>query len=112
MAASRTDQRANFVDLPDHLRPALGRNAPKLLFGYPERRTQIRLLDLPPVGVGVRPMVTDHHLTLIRDMRGHPGDELQIIHGRRGGPLLARLVTNFTLTLQKCQPLHGEHRPD
>ena len=29
---------------------------------------------------GVETVVTHHHLDLDRDMRGHPGDEFQIIH--------------------------------
>jgi hypothetical protein len=37
-------------------------------------------LDLPPVGVGIQPIIADHDLALIRDMGGHPGDKLQIIH--------------------------------
>jgi hypothetical protein len=30
------------------------------------------------VGVGVQPMVTDHDLPLVGNVRGHPGDKLQI----------------------------------
>jgi len=30
--------------------------------------------------IGVQAIVTNHHLALVGDMRGHPGDELQIIH--------------------------------
>ena len=53
-AALGADHRVHLIDLPDHGRPALGRKAPELLLDDPERRgTQARLLDLPPMGVGV-----------------------------------------------------------
>ena len=42
------------------------------------RRTQIRLLDLPLMGVRIEAEVTDHHLTLVGNMGSHPGDKLQI----------------------------------
>ena len=58
-------------------RPALGRDALQVILDHPKRRGTT-LLDLPPVGVGVQPIITHHHLALIRDVGSHPGDELQI----------------------------------
>ena len=57
-AALGADHRINFIDLPDHLRPALEGDALQVLLDQPERRrTQTCLLDLSPVGVGVQPIV-------------------------------------------------------
>jgi len=43
-AALRTDQLVHFVDFPDHLCPAFGRDAPKLRRDKPERkRRKVRL---------------------------------------------------------------------
>ncbi len=54
-AAAGTDHGVDFVDFPDHLRPAFGRDAAGLLLDDPERRRrQARLPDLPPVGIGVK----------------------------------------------------------
>jgi len=39
-----------------------------------------RLLDFPPVGVGVETVITDGDLALVGDMRGYPGNELQVVH--------------------------------
>jgi len=33
---------------------------------------------LSPVGVGIKPVITNHHLALIGNMGGHSGDKLQI----------------------------------
>jgi len=53
-AALGAGHRINFIDLPDHLRPALGGDALQVLLDQPERRrTRTCLLDLSPVGVGV-----------------------------------------------------------
>jgi len=104
--ALRADHRVHLIDLPDHGRasqssmrlpnqgrPAFGRKAPELLLDDPEwRRTLARLPNLPPMGVRVEPVVTDHDLAFVGNMRGHPGDKLQIIHRLRRGPLLARPV--------------------
>jgi len=52
--AAGTGQRVDLVDFADHLRPALRGDGPELFLRHPERETlQTRLLDLPPVGVGV-----------------------------------------------------------
>ncbi len=51
----------------------------RLLHGQPEgEKNKARLLGLSPVSVGVQPIIAHRHLTLIRDMGGHPGNELQI----------------------------------
>jgi hypothetical protein len=71
----------NFIHLTDHLGPALGRDGPELRVHYPKReRLQVRLLDLPPVGIGVEAVITHRDLSLIRDMGSHPGDELEVVH--------------------------------
>ena len=53
-AAFRTDHGVDFVDLPDHGRPALGRKTAELLLDNPQRRRRQALLaDLSPVRVRV-----------------------------------------------------------
>jgi hypothetical protein len=103
-AALGADQRVNFIDLTDHLGPALGRDGPELLLEYPEReRHQARLLDLPAVGIGVETVISDSDLPLIRDMRSDSGDELQVVH-----PL--RLVGFFPIPVgdPACPIIEGE----
>jgi hypothetical protein len=39
-------------------------------------RLLLRFSHLPPVGVGVEAVISDHDLAFIRDVGGHPGDEL------------------------------------
>jgi hypothetical protein len=36
--------------------------------------------DDTPVGIGLEAVVLDHDLAFVRDIGGHPGDELQIAH--------------------------------
>ena len=69
------------------------------------RQTQARFLDLPPEGVGVQPIVTDHPLALVGKMGGHPGDKLQIIHHLRPMPRAATspAITDLALGHQKME---------
>jgi hypothetical protein len=63
------EQWIDLIDLPNHLGPALGRDAPELVLGHAERkRPKARLLDLPLMGIGVQPVITDHHLALVWNM--------------------------------------------
>jgi len=63
------EHRVDFINLPDHFGPALGRDAPELVLNNPERRSRkARLLDLPPMGVGVQPIIAHRHLALVGDM--------------------------------------------
>jgi hypothetical protein len=51
------------------------RDAAELILNNPERKScKARLLDLPPMGIGVQPIITHHDLTLIRDMGGQCND--------------------------------------
>jgi len=36
------------------------------------------LPHLRPMGIGVKPVIPAHDLALIRNVRGHPGDKIQI----------------------------------
>ena len=75
-AAPRTEQRVGLADLPDHLRPALGRDGQKLLLYNSERKgITVRLLEFPPMSVGAEAVISDSDLTLVRDVRGHRDDE-------------------------------------
>jgi hypothetical protein len=53
----------------------------------------------PPVSIGVKPIVTNHDLSFVGDMRSHPGDELQIIHRFQTGRVVAISVTDPALGL-------------
>jgi hypothetical protein len=53
------------------------------------------------MGVRIEAVVTDHHLALVGNMRGYPGDKLQVIHRLLLGTLLAISVTNFALWFQE-----------
>jgi len=70
------EHRVDFIDLMDHLGPALRGDGLRLLLDHPEgKENKVRLLGLPPMGIGVQPVITDGDLALVGDVRGHPGDE-------------------------------------
>ena len=101
-SASGTGQGVDFIDLADHGRPSLGGNRPQLLVDDPERQVRkARLADLPPVGVGVEAAIAHHDLALVGDVRGHPGDELQIVHRLQIRAFLAIPITDLALRLQE-----------
>ena len=65
-AALRADHRIDFIDFADHLSPAFGGDGSELLLHYPNReRLQVRLLDLPPVGVSVETVISDSDLAFV-----------------------------------------------
>jgi hypothetical protein len=71
-----TKQGIYLIHLADHLCPALGRHISRTIFGYERiKRISLSLMHLPPVGIGVKAVVADHDLTLIRNMRSDSGDE-------------------------------------
>jgi hypothetical protein len=51
-------------------------------------------------------------LAFVRDVRGHAGDELQIIHHLLFGAVLAITIADLALRLDKRQPLQRKQRPD
>jgi len=58
-------------------------------------------------GVGIKPVITNHHLALIGNMRGHSGDEFQIIHLLKFCAVFAILIANFTFSLINRKPFEG-----
>jgi len=75
-AAAGTNERVDFINLPDHLGPALGSDGLRLLLDHPQGHGNTACLpDFPPVRVGVEPVITDHDLALVRD----PGDEFMAV---------------------------------
>jgi len=64
------------------------------------------------MGVGVEAVITHHHLALVGNVRGHPGDELQIVHRLQLGSLLTMTVADFALGLHQQQPLQRKNRPN
>jgi hypothetical protein len=107
----RADHRVNLVDLPDHGRPALGWDGPKLRLDNPERR-RVLLPDHPAVGVGIQAKITNHDLAFIWNMRRHPGNELQIIHRLQRVAMPPMPVTDSSRRLQEGQSIQGQERPD
>ena len=46
-----------------------------------ERKSlKARLLDLPPMSIGIQTIISDSHLPLVGDVRSYPGYELQVVH--------------------------------
>jgi len=46
----------------------------ELLIDHPKRKCdKTRLLDLPPMSVGVQPIIAGHDLAFVGNLRGHPG---------------------------------------
>jgi len=79
--ALRTDQGVDFIDFANHLGPAAAGDPRALLLDDDELAGRLlRLTHLAPVGIGVQAEVTNRDLALVGDMRGHPSDELQIVH--------------------------------
>jgi hypothetical protein len=75
-SASRTQQRVYLIDFSDHLGPAFGRDMADLFLN--DRRMEGRdsgLASLASVGIRIKTIVTDHHLTLVGNMRGDSGDK-------------------------------------
>jgi len=104
-----TEQRIDLIDLANHLRPALGRDALLFLLSHPQnQRRDARLPHFPPVGVGVEAVITDSDLAFVGDMRGHPCDELQIIHRLLLGAVLVITIADLPLRFQERQPLQRE----
>ena len=54
---------------------------------------------------GVQVVISDSDLGFVRDVRGHAGDELQIIHRLLLGAVLAITIADLALRLDKRQPL-------
>jgi len=71
-----------------------------------------RLLDLPPMSVGIQTIISDSHLPLVGDVRSHPGYELQVVHRLLVAGALAMPIANLALRLHEGEPLQGEKRPD
>jgi hypothetical protein len=110
--ATRTDHRINLVDLADHLGPALGSDGLRLLLDHPQGHGNTACLPgFPPMGIGVETVVADHDLALVGNMRGHPGDELQVVHPLQLGAA-AVPVADPALPFQKRQPIQGQDGPD
>jgi hypothetical protein len=67
-AALGTEERIDFINLADHLSLAPGSDGSELILNNPERESrQARLLDLPPMSIGVEAVITDGDLALVRD---------------------------------------------
>jgi hypothetical protein len=63
------------------LGPSFGGDGPELLFDNRERESlRTRLLDLSSMGIGVEAIISESHLSLVWGMRGHPGNELLVVH--------------------------------
>jgi len=63
------------------------------------------------VSVSIKPIVADHDLPLVGNMRRHSGNELQIIHCLLLGAHLAIAVADLGFRLMERQLLQRRHRP-
>jgi len=79
--ACGTTKRIHFIDLANHLGPALGRHIVWFLFNN-RGRGECRgiLAYLSSVGIRVETVITHHDLAFVRNMGNDSGDELQIVH--------------------------------
>jgi hypothetical protein len=112
-AALRADHRINFIDFTDHLGPAFGRETPELLLHHPERESlKVRLLDLPPMGIGVEAAITHRDLALVRYMGSDPGDELQIVHPLHLSGLSPVPIAHLGSLFIEGESLQGQQRPN
>jgi len=111
--ALRAEEGVNLLDFTDHLGPALGGDGPELVLSHPQGQgPKARLLDFPPVGVGVETVITDRDLALVGDMRGHPGDELQVVHLLHISGLFPIPVADLGFSFIEGEALQGKERPD
>jgi hypothetical protein len=69
--------------------PALGGDGLQLFLIHPQgQEPKARLLDFPPMGAGVQPIITDGDLALVRDVGDDPGSEGRI-RARKRQPALS-----------------------
>ena len=112
-AALRADHRINFIDFTDHLGPAVGRDRPELLLHHPERESlKARLLDLPPMGIGVEAAISHRDLALVRYMGSDPGNEFQIVHPLHLSGLSPVPIAHLGSLFIEGESLQGQKRPD
>jgi hypothetical protein len=67
---------------------------------------------LPPVAIGIKADIMAGHLSLVWDMGGHPGDELQVVHPLRLSGFFAIPIADLACPFIEREPLQGEQRPD
>jgi hypothetical protein len=80
-AALGEEHGVDLVDLPDHGRPFLGGDGPRLFLDDQKLMTNfLRLADFPPMGISIQAVVAHHDLAFVWDVGGHPGSELQVVH--------------------------------
>ena len=107
-----TEQGVDLVNLPDHGRPPLGRDALKFLLDHTERKSRkARLPDFPPMGVGVEAEITDGDLAFVGDMGSDPGDELQVVHPLHLFTVFSIPVADLALLFIEGEALEGKERP-
>jgi len=105
--------RSRRLNLADHLGPALGRDRPELHLHHPEREgLQARLLDLPPMGIGVEAVIANCHLPLVGNMGGDPGNELEVVPPLHLAGLFAITVADLTFPFIEGEAFQGKKRPD
>jgi len=80
------------------------RKAPELLLNDPEHR-QARLLDLPPMGVRVEAVVTDHDLQPRVDQAWDQMEDTRLVHSALG-----HRVMEMGVNTGPWKPVSGEGR--
>ncbi len=64
------------------------------------------------MGIGIQPVITDHDLAFVGNVRNDPGDELQVVHPLELGAVVAVPVADPALAFQKGQSIQGQEGPD
>jgi len=79
--AQGTGQGIYLIDFFDHLGPASAGDPRAILLDEDEfLRTSLQLEHLPPVGIGVEAVISDSDSSLVGNVGGDPGNELQLVH--------------------------------
>ena len=113
VTAVGAEHRVNFVDLADHLGPALGRDGPELLLDNGEGgRPQACLFDLASMGIGIEAIISDSDLALVMDMGSDSGNELQVVHPFQLFGLIPILVADLACAFIEGEALQGKKRTD
>ena len=95
------------------LGPAFSWEGPELFLDHPWRNRHLaRLLDLPPMGVGVEAVVSQSDLAFLRNMGTNLGDELQVVHSFHLFGLFAIAVADLACPLIEGEAFQGKKGPD
>jgi hypothetical protein len=64
------------------------------------------------MGVGIKAIISDCHLPLVRNKGGHPGNELQVVHPLQIFGLFPITVADLGSLFIEREAFEGKQRPD